>query len=479
VLALTLQRQPLSAETLIRFGDKTMALWPNGTAMFMSPVKLLAGQTSAFNHQRDYAEAGNKIHTIANSQMSRKASVPEGYAPYAYTLPVRAGGMSGFPRIVTISATPAMIAGSTVAGDATLTLTGEASASLITTISGAYGLTLSPNTPELKLTLGLVGNYGFIFDGISALAIIDPMTGSWSMTLTPSANLKGRLSIAGEFRNSDDAVTVDYQGAVYVSDFGSDGFTYPAGTATSPVATMACADFLANKYGLRTYYINGTHTLLGNKSHCQFIGWGPLAGCTLILDDTYTLEECKFTSLIITGSQNSLFQPYGFSANLGTEQFESCYIYSVENLAGNFLDCQFAGNIKIKPGKWISAQGAVIEGDTTYFDLQSTPGTTVSMDVASGWFQLQNSVTGCLCELNVKGGEVSLDETCTGGEYYLEGIGTLFNDSAMEKKDNHFVWNEQSTYVREVGSTGALLYGAGGGSSPVDIADAVWSKVLP
>jgi hypothetical protein len=439
----------------------------------------LAGQTSAFHHQRNYTEAGNKIHAIANSQMSRKASVPEGYAPYAYTLPVLSGGMSGFPRIATISATPALIAGSTVAGTATLTLTGESSASIITAMVGAYTLTLTPNAPELKLTLGLVGAYGFLLGGIGSLAIIDPMTGSWSMTLTPIADLKGILSVSGEFRNSDDAVTVDYQGAVYVADWGSDGFTYPAGTATSPVQSIAAADFIATKYGLKTYYVKGDFTLSRGYTNVIFNGWGPLQFNRINLNDQI-LDSVLFENCVVEGKLNTTaIGGEGWQATIAKVEFKGCYLQSIEDLQGICSHSQIDGLTLLNAGGWFSSSDTVIEGDNTVFDMRSTPGTTLSMDVNSGWTQVINAVTGCLLELNVKGGEVSLDASCTGGEYYLEGVGTLFNDSAMEKKENHFIWNEQSAYVREVGSTGALLYGAGGGSSPETIADAVWAKVLP
>jgi hypothetical protein len=167
------------------------------------------------------------------------------------------------------------------------------------------------------------------------------------------------------------------------------------------------------------------------------------------------------------GKQNAYFPPFGFTANLGTVQYNSCYLYDIEDLAGNFRDCQFAGDIKIKAGKWISATNSIIEGDTTFFDLGGVTGTTISMDITSGWFQLLNSADGCLTELNLKGGEVSFDSSNTGGEYYLEGIGTFFDESTgMTCKENHLTWDEPIAYHTIVGSTGKALNDSGSAGNP-------------
>ena len=378
-------------------------------------------------------------------------------------MPIKGGAMRCYSYDwLSTSGTLNLLNGGTVTTlDGSMTFTPGGDVSLITSLTGTGTMNFAAGTSSLALTLGLIGTSAITFDFDNALlAIIDPMSGSFSASFGGTSDLRGFLSMAGEFTSSETTSSVDYGGAVYIASWGSDGYSYPSGTATYPVATMACADTLAQKFNLRTYYINGAYTLEKDHSYNEFKGWGPLAACTIVLNPAYTIENCKFSDLIMTGEQSTIFPMFGFSANLGTIQYEDCYLYALKELAGNLLNCQFAGAITIKGGKWISANGAVIEGDTTTFDLQSTSGTTVSMDVSSGWAQLENMVAGTLAEFNFKGGEVSFLPSCTGGEYYLEGVGNIFDESdggaggALTKKNNHFVWDDDASYHQEAGTTG-------------------------
>jgi hypothetical protein len=63
----------------------------------------------------------------------------------------------------------------------------------------------------------------------------------------------------------------------------------------------------------------------------------------------------------------------------------------------------------------------------------------VSLDVNSGIITFINAVSGCLIELNLRGGEIVLDASCVGGDFYAEGYGTLYNESNMNIKDNHLL----------------------------------------
>jgi hypothetical protein len=135
----------------------------------------------------------------------------------------------------------------------------------------------------------------------------------------------------------------------------------------------------------------------------------------------------------------------------------------------NLTNCILEGDISIKPGGNMSGTGIVFEGDLTTIDMLNQP-STVSLDVDSGYFKLKNAIVGSLAEFNLRGGEIEIDTTCTGGEYYLEGYGTLYNNGTMTEKGNHLlaletipinVWSnqnaiDQTTKIDELHKVGGL-----------------------
>jgi len=223
------------------------------------------------------------------------------------------------------------------------------------------------------------------------------------------------------------------------------GTEFPVGTANYPVNNIADALLISAQNNIRSITVVGSISLPVAVTDVDFTGDVPQESVIIIngsLLDSVCFQSCTLTGAIGVGS--------------GALDFRDCYLANVSNLLGFSSRCQIEGNISIANGEVFSAIKTVIEGDNTIFNLQEQM-CTLSMDVDSGLVQIINSVDGCLVELNVKGGEVSLGSSCVGGDYYLEGIGTLFNDSAMTKKENHFIWDETMEYHTDLGGTGATL----------------------
>jgi hypothetical protein len=163
----------------------------------------------------------------------------------------------------------------------------------------------------------------------------------------------------------------------------------------------------------------------------------------------------------------------------------------MDGISGEMINCRLSGSIGIEAGKRLSGVEMVIEGDTTTIDMQSTSGTEFSCDVNSGYLLFKNAVPGSLIELNIKGGEVELDPSITGGDLYLEGVGNLFGDPSalgMNVKANHLlaletipgpVWDEQLSLHQITGSSGkALSLASSGGVDYSVLAQAVWNELL-
>lgn len=422
----------------------------NGSIIHKSPARFLSGGgpsvvRNAFN------KVGMEMGRYLNEQgrtMSLLSAKPSGYyiGTGAWSRPRTAGQISSFLQARAAIAT----SGSGVLGlpgTASTTITiqfADAEGQLITSGTGSTAVSITTNTP--LLTASLSGT------GATTLAITTntPILGALASAIaSASFTLYGELepfatgSMDGLAKLAGDIVVLnDYGGAVYLSTDGSDGVEYPAGTATFPVKTMTSANYIANKYGLKNYYIRGSYALEQDHTNTSFYGFGPTLFSILELNNK-VLDGVQFNDMTLTGQLNTLtVGGFGWQASRAKVEFHECFLHEITNLQGNADLCTIDGTNTIAAGGWLSGTRTVIDGDNTIFDLQSTSGTTVSLDIVSGYPQFINAVTGCLVELNVKGGEVRFDATCTGGEYYLEGVGTLYNEGAMTKKENHFIWDE-------------------------------------
>lgn len=235
-----------------------------------------------------------------------------------------------------------------------------------------------------------------------------------------------------------------FNGKVWMSDdSGVVGTEFPIGTQGHPSSVGADAITIANRENIDEFRLDGEFVSTQNLSGFT-IGGDTWLDDSLIFNNT-TYDEMIFRDLYISGVIG------GFGDKI---QFKNCYIENIDNLSGELIGCRLSNNIKVEAGKTLSGVELVIEGDFTVIDLGGVSGTTVSLDVNSGYIVFKNAVEGCLINLNFKGGEIELDVSCTGGDFYAEGIASFFNDSAMNITGNHLLSKES-------------------------ISDAVWNKTLP
>ena len=447
-----------------------MALWPNNysTASGWSPYRRF-GITSLYTNTPVGGAPLNRFSSLLQS-----SSIPEGAAPrgaWAWPRDGRKGPMAAANLMGQVLGAAALKMGRQLVGTTTLVLTPSGSLKIQVRLGGTAPITFTVTAAQLHSVLNLAGGSSITFAIPDALlSILNPMSGSFTMEFDGALLLRGIANLTGTFNNRGEEAPA-YGGAVYVAGWGTDAPAYPAGTATQPVQTLAGAKVIAERYNLHDIWITGEHVLTTTFSNVVFHGWGPDIFNEVDLNNQL-LDRVKFIDCNIIGQLNASRTLSGrWQDSIASVWFEHCDLFAIEDLEGNAQDCQIEGATKIKAGGWFGANAMVVEGDFTVFDLRSTTRTTVSMDVVSGWSQFINAVDGCLIELNVKGGEVSLDASCVGGEYYLEGVGTLFNDSAMSVKENHFIVDDQTSYHMVPGSMAlrdAETHGLVNGNSVLD-----------
>lgn len=268
---------------------------------------------------------------------------------------------------------------------------------------------------------------------------------------------------------------LQFDGKVWLDpSSGFSGTTFPNGTQGSPVNNGPDALQIAIRENITEFRIQGNFTTTTNLSEFTIAG------------DTFLDDGLTFNNNVYSGITFKNLHLDGVATFTDCE-FVDCYIENIEGLSGELINCRLSNNILIPDGGRLSGVEIVVEGDNTIIDCMNTPG-TVSLDINSGYILFTNFVDNCLIELNMKGGEVELDSTCVGGEYYFEGIGTLFNNSTMTEKDNHllaletipvYVWDEQLSGHTTTGSAGkALSTASSGGVDYGLLAQAVWDEYL-
>jgi len=173
-----------------------MALWPNNRRDFLGyqPVRTANGIVIS----QHIAPTQRRISVFGT--LAQKSSWAEGGAPYqSIFLPIKAGGVRGASES-SFSASASLLQGGPVQGTATITFATSGGASLITSMEGTASFSFVDDTSNLALTVGVEGSASFTFTGeTSELAIIYPMDGTASFSFDASADLRGKLTMAGEF----------------------------------------------------------------------------------------------------------------------------------------------------------------------------------------------------------------------------------------------------------------------------------------
>lgn len=233
----------------------------------------------------------------------------------------------------------------------------------------------------------------------------------------------------------------EFAGVVWLDPInGVSGTTYPIGTRGYPSNNGPDALQIAIRESITEFRIDGDFTTTTNLSDYTIAG------------DTFLDDGLTFNNNTYSGITFKYLRLDGIATFTNCE-FIGCFIENIENFSGEVIGGRISNNISVEAGKTFSGVELVVEGDNTIIDLQNAP-CTVSLDVNSGIITFINAVAGCLIELNLRGGEIVLDSSCVGGDFYAEGSGTLYDNSAMTILDNHLLALEP-------------------------IADYVWNKTLP
>ena len=262
-------------------------------------------------------------------------------------------------------------------------------------------------------------------------------------------------------------VPTTYNGTVYIdANTGSAGDDFPIGTFSNPVNNIADAMILINKYNLNHLHFHSNMTIPSGVD----LSYRVIEGHSSY-EDAITFES---GALAI----NSVFRNIkvmGISPAVAT--YEHCFIDSLTNMHGNFMNCIFDGSNSVADG--IGAHMHMIS-------CRSHSQTPVVIDVGDatvncsewvGMLQIAGK-DDAATEVNVgmTWGYLILDDTNTAGTIYAVGKGLVQDNSAgttvnvdnVETKSwvAQAVWDEATTGHQVAGSSGKALTDAGAAGNP-------------
>lgn len=238
-----------------------------------------------------------------------------------------------------------------------------------------------------------------------------------------------------------------YNGGVTLDTVnGTNSYAYPYGTPSYPCKTTTNSAMIRAATGLTKIYLLSDLTLTGMPD-------GILSNLTIHSNKGFRTNTVTVDNVLITNCIAENLNLTGTVKSGSSAKITNCNVYDLFNatlnaerctiLGGVYKDtelskCTLRGLIKIEENGTFSGIDLIFEGDNTVIDLQNKV-CTVSLDINSGIVTFINAVASCLIELNLRGGEIVLDASCIGGDFYAEGYGTLFNESTMNIKDNHLL----------------------------------------
>jgi hypothetical protein len=173
-------------------------MYPNGRHMSLSPYKHFgpgAGLELLFRNRSD------SMCRYIGTTWNRTSSSPEGYGLAGLVPAIRSGAMSALVRMLTTTGQSDLLKGGPIEGSGSWTLTGDnLNLGLVISMSGTSEITISGDGNVLKLTTGLDGSGSWTLTGdTTSLSMIIPLNADGSWSLSGISDLRGILSMSGEW----------------------------------------------------------------------------------------------------------------------------------------------------------------------------------------------------------------------------------------------------------------------------------------
>ncbi len=275
---------------------------------------------------------------------------------------------------------------------------------------------------EPTVTAGtiIIGGNGMVqdFSGENADVNIDGLMNkqaiSEALLATPIGEFDDDGSVGLAFAKAEYGGTISVE-----AGSGNNGQSYPMGTHSYPVETIADAVALATKYDCHDIHIHDDFTIPTGSDLSEMRLSGSRSGKTTItIEPDVITTDTLFTNLQITGES-------GCSA-----VYENCLINDLTEICGSFYDCQFDGNNAIQDELTTSVYMRNCSAKDRFGTIFDVGRASISFQ---GWVSrifIANKYGPNSVNINFTMGWVTANPDCVDGSINMSGTGYCTDLSA-------------------------------------------------
>lgn len=216
-----------------------------------------------------------------------------------------------------------------------------------------------------------------------------------------------------------------FEGYVHIDqNNGGAGTTYPSGTLSHPVNNIDDAKLIAMVRGLPGFFVTGELVIQSGEdvSGLYFKGKAStenLPRTKIILTSGCITAGLAIEMSTVTGKQN------------GEMIFSQCMIENLEDVEGTFYACRFLGTIKAKIGAGLRLD--IVESSSNLAGCILDANGSPSQKFLSGFkghITIKNMAhSDCRVVINLEGGHLLVDASCTQGMLDIQGYGEITDNS--------------------------------------------------
>jgi len=201
---------------------------------------------------------------------------------------------------------------------------------------------------------------------------------------------------------------------------GSAGTLYPIGTHEYPSNNLADSLIIANIHEFPYIYIDGTLTISGGEDISGFtLTSASSFGNVVIVTDAIT-NNTYFENLTVSGTMN------------GSVRYTTCVLGDINEYDGGSKNCLLTGNIDIvgTGANYFTECDTYITDPTQPKEI-SVNNTLVNLIRCRGGYKITNKTSVSTLAIDMVGGTIIVDSTCTAGSVFIGGITEVTDNSSV------------------------------------------------